>query len=88
MGRRQRGDGFINLGVIELEDRADAKVGTASIIMRISIDCTANYIQLWGKIYTAHSKTDGGDVGGESSGEIRWALFVERPQISLLLQNA
>ena len=55
--------------------------------MRISIESTANYIQLWGKIYTALGQTDGGDVAGESSGEIRWALFVERPQISPLLQN-
>jgi hypothetical protein len=30
---------------------------------------------------------NGGDVAGESSSEIRWALFVERPQISPLLQN-
>jgi hypothetical protein len=33
-------------------------------------------------------KTDGGDVGSESSGEIRWVLYVEHPQISPLLQNA
>jgi hypothetical protein len=36
--------------ITELEDRADAKVGIASMVMRISIDSTANYIQLWGKI--------------------------------------
>jgi hypothetical protein len=56
------------------------------MMMRISIDSTANYIQLWGRIYIARGQNDGGDVASES-GEIRWALFVERPQISPLLQN-
>jgi hypothetical protein len=53
--------------VTELEDRADAKVGTASI-MKNSIDLAANYIQLWGagSIYRSQGS---GDVGAESSGE-------------------
>ena len=44
-------------------------------MMMISIDSTANYIQLWAKIYTARGQTDGGDVGGEGSDGIRWALW-------------
>jgi hypothetical protein len=62
-------------------------VGTAFMTMRILIDSTSNYILQWGKIHTARGQTDGGVVAGESCGEIRWALFVERPQISPLLQD-
>ena len=53
------------------------------MMMMFSIDSTSNYIRLWGKISIAQGQTDGGDVAGESSGEIRWVLFVERPQIDL-----
>ena len=46
---------------VELErSPTPTKVGTASMMMSISIDSTANRIQLWGKIYTARGQTDGG----------------------------